>query len=119
MFYIPIINIPLVKSHSKASDEYNPDDIIGLAMFDSLLTGIVSFPLYIINLSYLCETVNSYDQISIYNIIQLIISILNFIKTPPLFLLAHLKWQEDADLSNKIKVVLSATLGFILCQLYW
>ena len=60
--------------------------VVGLA--DATLSGIMIFPLYIINLSFLLESTTTYEQISIYNIVQLSFSLLMFLKAPVTFFMA-------------------------------
>merc|ERR550525_1618976 len=42
----------------------------------------MTFPLYIINLSYLLESIAGYEEISVFNYLQLILSVLNFCVNP-------------------------------------
>lgn len=53
-----------------------------LALFDSVLTSLMTFPLYIINLSFLLESVTSYNEISRFSIAQLAFSVLNMAWNP-------------------------------------
>eukprot|EP01084_Bolivina_argentea_P279195 477294_1 len=82
LLFVPFINIPIGMSSTKLRKENDFYLSSTLLIFESLLTGTMTFPLYIINLSYLLETVESYQNIEIYNILQLSFSILLFIKTP-------------------------------------
>eukprot|EP01084_Bolivina_argentea_P098273 176624_1 len=104
--YIPIINIPLSISCKAAT--VKPEAIV---VVETLLVGTMTFPLYIINLSYLCELEKSYENISIYNIIPLILSVITFIKTPPL---SVVQWTLDQNPNaDQTKLLLSSCLTFL------
>ena len=79
--YCPIINIAIVWS-AIAIQKNTTADKGFKSMVSSFLAGLMTFPLYIINLSYLLENVDSFDDISIFNYAQLFFSFINLTITP-------------------------------------
>ena len=61
---IPIINVPLMFAR--------PFDIISNSLIGLFLCGFMTFPEYLINISYLLEISNDYRDISFFNILQII-----------------------------------------------
>ena len=109
--FIPFINIPILLS-TKSFPEAKAQ--VFVTMLEVFITGAMTFPLYIINLSFLLETVESYEQISTYNIVSLSFSILLFIKTPITFFMEcfAINNKDDRTGKNQIKAILSIALTF-------
>ena len=104
LFYIPVFNISLAlasKSYLNEFDGVESATLIHLTSFETFLNGTMTFPLYIINLSYLCENISSYRDISIFNIISLLMAVINFIKVPPMSLLHFAKFARIQDHYHK------------------
>merc|ERR1712079_384515 len=75
-----------------------------LALFDSFLTAMMTFPLYIINLSFLLEKVDSLSAIPYQNIAQLIFSVINMIWNP-------IKYTKHATSYSKAAVIWFGAAG--------
>ena len=83
LMFIPYINIPLALCcNAIYTDHISSFSAKMIALFDAIIVGFMSFPLYIINLSYLLDTTDSYSDISIYNRLQLAFSVVLFCKAP-------------------------------------
>ena len=82
--YFPIINIPIVWSADaiQKNAHANANDKSLKSLLSGLLAGLMTFPLYIINLSYLLENSDSFDDISIFNYLQLLFSLINLTIAP-------------------------------------
>eukprot|EP01084_Bolivina_argentea_P153406 267485_1 len=112
---IPIINIPLVSTYAKISTHVSQEHLAHLALIDALLSGMMTFPLYIINLSFLLESVQKYSDIEPFNIAQLIISLISFVLNPIKLSLSTTQTdygRGNMNISTKIKVLLCATFTF-------
>lgn len=75
-FMTPILNIPtflgcLVQAFPKLEIESR--------IMSFLLSSMMTYPLYIINVAFLLETTDEYQNISIYNILQLLCSLLRYV----------------------------------------
>ena len=106
----PIINIPILNSLislGKIEDEENGRMTVNFG--NIFLTGFMTFPLYIINLSYLLENVNSYQDIPIPNLIQLVSSFVAIIINP-IMSLVNASYADTV--SKKIKAFLHGLFAF-------
>eukprot|EP01083_Nonionella_stella_P136361 414894_1 len=80
LLLIPFINTQLIWSHSKLySKQYGTKYLLFLSLFETFLTGTMIYPLYVVNIAF-CLT--AYDQISIYNKLQILLTFVNFIFNP-------------------------------------
>ncbi|ETO23774.1 hypothetical protein RFI_13400 [Reticulomyxa filosa] len=64
--HIPILNVPRFLISDQSSAKH---------LFAMLLSGFMTYPLYIINLSFMLERTRNYQQISIYNKLQFLVSL--------------------------------------------
>ena len=83
-YFIPIVNIPYFFLFGK----YHHKDAMGptlrSGMFSMILSLLMTYPLYLLNLAYLLEvhTYDNYKDISIYNICQLLFSLISLSLSP-------------------------------------
>lgn len=105
--FIPFINIPILLS-TKSFPEAKAQ--VFVTMLEVFITGTMTFPLYIINLSFLLENVESYDQISTCSTFSILLSI----KTPVTFFMEffEINNKDDRTVKNRIKAILSIALTF-------
>ena len=116
LLYCPIINIAIFWSGLVVKE----NEVSGLkwlgSMWSSVLAGLMTFPLYIINLSYLLENAQSFNDISIFNYIQLLFSLINLTITPIQTFVTGIvepsKDDEHVGCLNKCKIYLLWTFYF-------
>eukprot|EP01084_Bolivina_argentea_P061598 112599_1 len=109
LFYIPIINIPLYISYSKLA-------VLEIATgIETFLAGTMSFPLYIINISFLLETVSSYKAIPTFNLIQLTFSLISLTIAPMKYYVSktYESYYKTYSLYEKIPVYLAVAFTFM------
>eukprot|EP01083_Nonionella_stella_P154722 498935_1 len=75
-FYIPILNIP---AYVTSSIRQCQQTSFGIGLF---LSGLMIYPLYIINLSFMLESYETYNEIPIYNILQCTFSLFTLCVSP-------------------------------------
>lgn len=100
---IPIINIAIYLSLSTKNGNNNAAASISL-----FLSLFMTFPLYVINLSYLLSNIVNYNQISIYNILQLSFSLFTMCLAPYFNLL---EFVSDLYLNNGLILSFSDKLS--------
>eukprot|EP01084_Bolivina_argentea_P065997 120297_1 len=107
--YIPILNVPLYTCFAN-----DTNDNFQAKTMDILLTGLMSFPLYIINLSYLLKYISHYNDIQMVNGIQIILSFMNLVINPIKFILAAYEETNGKcnDVLTKIKIFLISLIAF-------
>ena len=118
--YIPIWNVPIFLSLASFSDDAANRAVV--STFEAFLSGTMTFPLYIINLSFLLENMSTYrinysinewksgEDISIYNLVSLCLSIFMFLKVPITFFINEGMFSGNID--NKCKAAMSVALTF-------
>ena len=122
--YIPILNVPIFLSLASFSDDAANRAVV--STFEAFLSGTMTFPLYIINLSFLLETVRSYsinysinewksdEDISIYNLVSLCLSIIMFLKVPITFFINEGMFSGNIDHKYKAAMTVALTFGPIV-----
>ena len=93
---LPILNIPIYLTKSTNSDASS-----AISLFLSLF---MTFPLYIINISYMLEKINNYIDISIYNILQLSASLITLCIAPYFNLIQFI---SDSYINNGLLLTFS------------
>lgn len=108
--FTPIINIILTKW--VMSEDSDGNGMHYVALLDTFLTGTMTFPLYIINLSFLLESVTVYDEISGFNILQLVCSVLSMGVTPIQYVMSATslyRWRYPYTTCDKLITLVSSS----------
>eukprot|EP01084_Bolivina_argentea_P314858 545392_1 len=78
MYYIPCINIPSYAIIQFADEQWR----LQQNAFSLFLTAFMTYPLYLLNLSFMLEKCTTYQDISIYNGLQFMFSLISLISSP-------------------------------------